>query len=355
MLATVRCVVLAVAVLVVAARPGPGQPLLKKSPMDRAIDSAVAFLHNTQKTDGSWSGGRSQSIAVTSLAVMAMLSAGHVPGEGPYGTAIEKGVRWVLSTQKPNGLFAADGEQTMYHHGIATLMLSEVCGMVDRDLAREVRPAVEKAVAVILKAQRTDNTFGGGWRYQVNHVAGSDISVSGWQIMALRSARNLGCDVPAAVIDNAVAFLKRCQDSRTGGFRYMPGHQITTPCTGTSVLALELCGKNEHKSQAVLMGAAYLVRTEHLPRWNERFFFYGIYYGAQATFQVGGNYWSTYRTHLHRLLLQNQSSSGSWQGNASDSTYGANYCTAMAVLATTVEYRYLPIYQRGEEPTEKER
>src|SRR5204862_144561 len=29
---------------------------------------------------------------------------------------------------------------------------------------------------------------------------------------------------------------------------------------------------------------------------------------------------------------------------------GPNYTTAMAVLALTVEYRFLPIYQRGEEP-----
>ena len=33
--------------------------------------------------------------------------------------------------------------------------------------------------------------------------------------------------------------------------------------------------------------------------------------------------------------------------------YGPNYCTAMAVLALTVEYRFLPIYQRVEEPAEK--
>ena len=56
------------------------------------------------------------------------------------------------------------------------------------------------------------------------------------------------------------------------------------------------------------------------------------------------------------MLLRQQSSSGSWLGSGvSDSAYGVNYCTAMAVLALTVEYRYLPIYQRGEEPNEKEK
>ena len=32
---------------------------------------------------------------------------------------------------------------------------------------------------------------------------------------------------------------------------------------------------------------------------------------------------------------------------------GPNYCTAMAILALTVEYRFLPIYQRAEEPADK--
>lgn len=334
----------------------PAQPLLKKTPIDLSIDRALEFLANTQnKTDGSWTAGRSgKSVAVSSLAVMAFLSAGHVPGEGKYAQVIERGVRWVISQQQPNGLLANDGGHEMYHHGIASLMLAEVCGMVDRDMAREVRRALEKAIAIILKAQRTDRVHGGGWRYRVEHVAGSDLSVSGWQIMALRAARNLGCDIPADTIVKAVDYIKRSQDSRTGGFRYMPYAYVTVPCTGTAVLALELCGKDEHKSNAVLRGAAHLIRNENLPRWGSGHFFYGIYYGAQATFQVGGNYWTTYRTRLHKLLLDNQSSSGSWSGG-NDAIYGANYCTAMAILALTVEYRFLPIYQRGEEPSEKER
>jgi hypothetical protein len=47
-------------------------------------------------------------------------------------------------------------------------------------------------------------------------------------------------------------------------------------------------------------------------------------------------------------LLEQQNANGSW--NANDGL-GANYGTAMGVLALTVEYRLLPIYQR-EEPRE---
>jgi hypothetical protein len=333
----------------------PARAPLAKTPVDRTIDRALAFLHNTQnRGDGSWTaGGSGKNVAISSLAVMAFLSAGHVPGEGKYGPTIERGVRWVLRNQHPNGLLATERGHTMYHHGIATLMLAEVAGMTQGVLAKDVRRAVEKAVALIVKAQRTNGVHRGGWRYQVTPYDGSDISVTGWQVMALRAAKNLGCDVPPATIERAVEYIKRCQDSRSGGFRYMPHAQLTVPCTGTSVLALELCGKDLHRSTETLRGGAYLINSYNLPRWNSHHFFYGIYYGAQATFQLGGNYWSTYRPRLHQVLLRNQQSNGAWQGGGYDGHFGPNYCTSMAVLALTVEYRYLPIYQRGEEPGDK--
>jgi hypothetical protein len=286
---------------------------------------------------------------------MAFLSSGHVPGEGRYGPVVEKGIRWVLGRQDASGLIATVGTHEMYHHGICTLMLAEVVGMTDGPLAGEVRRKLEKAVAVILEAQRTA-AYGdsrGGWRYRrdprFDRYPPADISVTGWQVMALRAAKNLGCDVPPESIDNAVAYIKRCHDPQSGGFRYLPGGRLTVACTGTSILALLLCGKEHHQAPEVLRAGAFLIRNP--PRWrSDMFFSYSIYYCSQATFQLGGNYWSYYRQKLHDVLLPNQSSSGGW--DASDGQ-GMPYSTAMAVLALTVEYRYLPIYQRAEEPAEK--
>jgi hypothetical protein len=332
-------------------------PPEKETPVDKAIDKALEFLDNIQdKTDGAWRAGRGgKTPAVTSLAVMAFLSAGHVPGEGKYGTTVEKGVRWVLRQQQANGVIASDDRQLMYHHGIATLMLAEVAGMTDSDLAGEIRTKLAKAVNVILRAQRGGNGHqSGGWRYQIAPVQGSDLSVTGWQLMALRAAKNLGCDVPADTIDRAVEYIKRCHNRTSGGFGYMSPYDVTIPCTGTGILALELCGKERHHSPEALKAGALLIREQYLPRWSQPHFFYSIYYGSQATFQLGDNYWSAYKPRLHEVLLRNQNYNGSWSGGDSDSVYGPAYTTAMGVLALTVEYRFLPIYQRGEEPADKE-
>jgi prenyltransferase beta subunit len=327
----------------------------KDKQLEAAVNKALEFLKKQQRDDGSWSAGRagSRNAAITGLAVMAFLSAGHVPGEGPYADTVEKGIRAVLKFQQANGLIASEGNHEMYHHGICTLMLAEVAGMTEGPLAEEVRKKLEKAVAVILKAQRKDGVNRGGWRYTVNGYD-TDISVTGWQVMALRAAKNLGCDVPPEAIDRAIEYVKRCQDPASGGFRYMPGHGVTVACTGTSVLALELCGKDQHRSADVLKAAGFLLK--YPPAWGGQHFSYSMYYCSQATFQLGGQYWSSYREQMHKVLFANKSDTGGWYGaDAHSQVYGPNYSTAMAVLALTVEYRYLPIYQRGEEPSEKEK
>jgi hypothetical protein len=345
----------AILLLAPHAHGADGERNAEDKKVDKSVDAALAFLAITQdRSDGAWRSRSTKNPAITSLAIMAFLSAGHVPGEGKYGAVLEKGIRRVLKFQQPNGLIATENSQEMYHHGISTLMLAEVAGMTDGPLADDVRNGLERAIAIILKAQRNGTgSDRGGWRYQVAHVGGSDISVTGWQVMALRAAKNLGCDVPPSAIERAVEFIRRCQKASTGGFRYSPNDEVTIPCTGTSILALELCGKELHRSREVLAAGSFLLKNNNLPRWGTPHFFYGVYYGAQATFQLGGNYWEAYRPRLREVLLVNQESNGCWSGGGFDSSFGPAYCTAMGVLALTVEYRYLPIYQRGEESPER--
>ena len=369
----------------------PIAPGRKREAMDDAIDRGLEYLRTAQNRDGSWGnaggvpwGGQggfgrpaqpaqgSGDIAITSLAVMAFLSAGHVPGEGHYGPTIERGVEWVLNEQQADGKLVPRNMGTeMYHHGIATLMLAEVIGLTRQDTADKLRVALEKAVKVILAGQRRGDGRGmasaaGGWRYQViaNGAFGgdADLSVTGWQLMALRAAKNVGCDVPADRIKAAVDYELRCYDARGGrqgqggvGFCYQPGGGVTIPCTGVGTLCLELSGKEYHLCEQALQGGAYLLK--HPLNARDGHFYYGVYYVSQAMFQLGGNYWESFRPVLHRLLLRDAApqGNGGWLGGGADGAiYGGAYSTSMAILALTVEYRYLPIYQRFEEPLERD-
>jgi prenyltransferase beta subunit len=343
-----RQVVISVALALALAAPALAQGKAKDRLAD-GVDRGLAFLAKLQEKDGSWQGNGSKSPAISALAVMAFLSAGHVPGEGPYQANIDKGIRWVLQQQRDDGLITANDYGEMYHHGICTMMLCEVAGMTDTKLAREIKPKLEKAIKIVLQGQRLDKGINrGGWRYQ---VAGTDadISVTGWQILALRAARNLGCDVPAQRIDLALDFVQQCRDPQSGGFAYTPGSAATKACTATSILAIELCGKQRHRSREALQAGSYLLKHPQQP--NDQHFHYTVYYTSQAMFQLGNNYWNVYRPHLHKLVLDSQQQNGSWLTNDGQ---GPSYATAMSILALTVEYRLLPIFQRNEEAeTEK--
>lgn len=240
-----------------ATTPRPASP-----EADAAVHRALDYLKSAQKSDGSWeSGGFGRATSVTSLAVMAFLSAGHVPGEpGPYRESVEKGILYVLDHQRSNGLLVSNTSHgPMYCHGISTLMLAEVVGMTaEAPLADRAREALGRAVKLILLAQNLAKNpeNSGGWRYQPTS-RDSDLSVSGWQVMALRAAKSAGCAVPSENIDRAIDYLKRCA-SQEGGFGYQPGGGPNNPRTGTGILALEICG--EHQTREAVAGAEYLLK-----------------------------------------------------------------------------------------------
>src|SRR5262245_32280430 len=93
---------LALLAAVGARAPGPEQTPDPKP----AVEKAVASLRQTQQEDGSWSGRpRDWGEAVTPLVVLALLSAGHEPGKGVEGQAIDKAVAWLVKIQGKDGLF----------------------------------------------------------------------------------------------------------------------------------------------------------------------------------------------------------------------------------------------------------
>lgn len=321
-----------------------------RTPQEKQVDSAIAraldFLSRQQQPSGAWvidSAGEETS--GTALAVMAFMAAGHVPGEGPYGEQIERGIRWVVEHQEENGMIVARRSHgPMYSHGISTLMLAEVIGMVDEADAVAVRRALERGIKLILLSQALDKDrrHAGGWRYQADS-RDSDLSVTGWQVMALRAAKDVGCDVPKESIDAAVEYVKACSVRDNRGFGYQPGNGQTPTLTGCGITCLECCG--EHNTAEALGGAAYLV--DDPLKYDSNYFYYGVYYTSVGMFKVGEPYADKYREHMIDLLIPIQDTNGSWNAvHGSERQHGQVYATSMAVLALAVEYRYLPIYQR---------
>ncbi len=166
---------------------------------DEAVDAGLEYLAAHQLADGSFDGGAKDNTAIASLCLMAFLAKGYTPGTGPYGDVINKGIDYVLGSQRDNGLLLGVqiGSGPMYSHSISTLFLSEVSGMVDPDRQKRIDDVLPRALEVILAAQKVQKSpnHQGGWRYQPNS-RDSDISCTGWPLMALRSARNNGAAVP---------------------------------------------------------------------------------------------------------------------------------------------------------------
>ena len=62
------------------------------------------------------------------------------------------------------------------------------------------------------------------------------------QVVALRAARNGGLDVPQAVIDHAVKYVKSCYHEATGGFGYQPHREPGFARTAAAIYSLQVCG-----------------------------------------------------------------------------------------------------------------
>ncbi|TWU18117.1 prenyltransferase/squalene oxidase repeat-containing protein [Allorhodopirellula heiligendammensis] len=325
--------------------------------LDLAVDRGIDALLRQQANDGSIA-DRANATAMTSLAIMALACVGTVAGDdSPRGRALNQAIEYVLQPRnQTDGYFGRQDGSRMYGHGITTLMLTETLGMGSSiDQNERIHDALDAAIKVILKSQAVSKpkNMQGGWRYTPD-ARDSDLSVSVWQVMALRSAKNDGLDVPAAAIDNAVSYLENSFTSsldeagtpreRVNGFAYMPGtFSPTFTMTAAGLLAMQTCGR--YDSPLVSGAAAWLL--EHPPRTNDRFFFYGMYYYAQGMHQVGGEAAETATRLTQELLLRVQTRSGHWvSGDGEERNFGIAYATSLAILSLGVRYHYLPIYQR---------
>lgn len=310
--------------------------------LDQAIQRGFEHLRRIQKAEGSFGQGRfGDHAGITSLCAIALLADGNVPGRGEFGDCVQKALDFVLRHSSETGLIVSDDMHgPMYGHGFATLFLGEIYGMNQED--DRVRDALVRAVQLIVSSQNDE----GGWRY--NPVpADADVSVTICEIMALRSARNAGIKVPKSTIDDAIRYVRSCQND-DGGFRYMKdvGGSLW-PRTAAGVASLFYAGVYEDES--IDRGLDYLARNA-FPRgpgamaggFAQAHYFYGHYYAVQAMYLAGGERWKAWWPAIREELLAKQNADGSW----TDQQVGDAYGTAMALIVLQMPKRYLPIFQR---------
>jgi hypothetical protein len=333
--------------------------------VDAAIAKGLRYLLSKQREDGAIV-DRQYDTTMTSLAIMALASTGHLPTDRDrYGKASERALTFVLQDDRhdANGYYGNRDGSRMYGHGITTLMLTELSGMGGHTKTNiKLEEKCELAIQVILSAQarKKSRDYQGGWRYTPSSND-SDLSVTTWQLMALRSAKNDGMAIPDAAISSALAYLQasytgpspkrvaspsplRSTQIRPAGFSYLPTSRTPSfAMTAAGLLALQVCG--DYNSPMVQASTRWL--ETHPPKWRDRYFFYGLYYYSQAVAQQPGETGQKAQELVAKLLLEHQGFDGSWAStDGEEAGVGKVYATSLAILALSVKYHYLPIYQR---------
>jgi hypothetical protein len=355
---------------------GPDQP---SAQTEAAIERGLEYLARQQQPEGNWSlqranvGGASRGAevefrsdtAATGLALLAFLGAGYDHFDGRYQQVVANGLKFLTEHQRSNGdLFvpadkASNQSGWLYSHGIAAIALCEAYGMTGDKSLRE--PA-QKAIDFIVASQDPQL---GGWRY-VPRV-GSDTSVSGWQVMALKSGELAGLRIEATAYARTNRWLNEAQAAPNDPARYVynprasnsPDQQhgrFTTPSMTSVGLLMRLYLGWNRTHPEMIEGAEYL--AQHLPALGTRASTlrdtYYWYYATQVMFHMRGRHWQAWNNSLRPMLIDSQVTrgalAGSWDPAAPvpdkwGERAGRIYMTTMNLLSLEVYYRHLPLYE----------
>ncbi len=294
--------------------------------------------------------GKDADTGLTALSLLAFLGAGYTHEEGQYADQIDRTLSWMIRQQRADGYLGGQAThfEQMYCHAMATYSLAEAIGMQsDLSSTTRLREPLARAVAYIIDNQNPD----GGWRY-VNGQS-SDMSIFGWQLMALKSSEIAGLSIPENAKSKMVQFLKvrsLGQNKGLAGYRLVGGQLLppTDSMTAEALFCKQMLGisrTNPASTEAVQH------MLQRLPRASGHNLYYW-YYGTLAMYQYGGSPWRQWNEALRDTLIAEQRTkghvAGSWDPRAPWGAYGGRiFSTAVSSLCLEVYYRFLPLYQMG--------
>ena len=329
-----------------------------------AIEQGLAWLAANQTAAGNW---ESNDLGLVGVGALAFLANGHMPGVGKYGDNVERALSFIVANAKPSGLLnMADQRRDMYNHGLATFVLGQAYGMTNDP---RIGRALDKALKLIARMQGP----GGGWGYVAKPEDG-DLSLCVMQAKALRSAVDSGLEIPAEVIDRAIARVRLHYHPKhgkrnapeaelkqgPGQFTYgVGGGNPTVAMAAAGVICLQEFGQYDDwripKSMEPVTQAIAAVKPQPQHNGTMPFDAYTLNYVGQSLYQVGGTGWREHYPKLRDSLVasqrrdpKNPAIDGSWNAGAHvDGTSGTLYGTAVAVFVLAIPNRYLPILQEG--------
>jgi len=317
---------------------------------ESAVERGLRWLAAHQMPNGGWDfdhrkancpglcrnpGSHGSTTAATSLALLAFLGAGYTHRDGPYQDTVHRGFYYLLS----RGIKAERGidfmEGTMYGHGLATIAISEAYAMTGDPLLKQYAQA---AIDFIVYAQ---DKKGGGWRYLPGQPG--DTTVTGWQLMALRSGQMAGLNVPSPSLVLAWKFLDSVQGEQGAVYGYMdPSPRRSTTAIGL-LCRMYLGWRREHP--ALRRGISYVDQWGPSPQD-----IYYNYYAAQLLHHWGGAEWNRWNSRMRDYLIRTQATqgheAGSWYFDGEHTRVGGRlFSTAAAIMILEVYYRYMPLYE----------
>lgn len=316
-----------------------------------SVARGLVWLSRVQSPSGVWKldgpfpdKGNANDVAGTALGLLPFLGAGKthkVSKNNPYDKPIERALRALLDMQdKRTGAFSRD----MYAHGLATIAVCEAFG-ISQDYS--LRKPAQQALNFIVAAQHT----GGGWRYSPGQAG--DMSVSGWQIMALKSGLMAGLDVPAPTLKKAQLFLNEVTDTKTDGAAYIENQPATPTMTAAALLCRQYVQGWGRQNIRLIRGVDNHIKPNS-PRSAKKDAYY-FYYATQVMHNLGGDDWKEWNRAMRDRLIASQAGDksdattwGSWSpaGDQWGGSGGRLMVTSLNLLTLEVYYRYLPLFYR---------
>ncbi len=310
-----------------------------------AVRRSLAWLRDHQNPDGSW--GDTNKGAMTGLALLCYLGFGETP-DTAFGLQINRAIEWLLvNGAKSEGRLSMEktfSQSGVYEHAIATYALGEFYAITHDE---RVTYVLTQAVAHIVQGQGP----GGGWMYSYDKTA-DDLSVSGWQIQALKAAHLTGLKLPGVdqALDKAITCIERVRGPK-GGYGYR-GPEDRYSLTGAGILS-SLFWKGDRRE--LQKGMQWLLdeteKNKPVKYRGPNADLYAWYYHTQACLMFGGPAWTKWNKWFQDELITAQNADGSWPvpgaratgPQSAETMTGAVYRTTLCTLMLEVFYRYMPV------------